>query len=197
MQAHPFAMLIANEAGKAYATQVPVMVRQEKEKILVTGHLMRRQDHQLALEKNPEVLLVFTGPHSYVSAGWYENPAQASTWNYVSVHARGALQFGSEQELRDILQELSLHFEQGNAGSPTVMNNLPEQYTQSLMKAIVGFRIELQSIEHVWKLSQNRDEKSYGNIMDQLTQQGSQGEELAAMMQAQSSSLFKKPGSAD
>jgi transcriptional regulator len=135
-------------------------------------------------------LMIFTGPHAYVSATWYENPQNVSTWNYSSVHARGQLRFLDEQGLADALRKLSLHYEHNNVHSATTFDNLPEEYTARLMKAIVGFEIEVTSIEHVFKLSQNRDEKSYHNIIDHLKAEGSEAAEVAKMMEERKDKVY-------
>jgi transcriptional regulator len=90
---------------------------------------MRNNDHHKAFEKNPNVLAVFTGPHTYVSATWYDDPHQASTWNYISVHAKGTIRFGDKDDLVAILKRLTLHYENNNTASTTVFDNLSSGYT--------------------------------------------------------------------
>ena len=119
MKAHPFAMLIGNSNGRAVATQVPLMIEEREGKLLLLGHITRKQDHQLVFEENAEALVVFTGAHAYVSATWYENPQMVSTWNYSSVHVRGKLLFLNEEGLIDALRKLSLHYEKQNTQSST------------------------------------------------------------------------------
>jgi transcriptional regulator len=95
MREHPFVFLTGvNEENKPVATQVPVFIDERDGKLFLTGHIMRNTDHHKALKKNPNVLAVFTGPHVYVSDTWYDDPQQASTWNYMSVHAKGTIRFG-------------------------------------------------------------------------------------------------------
>src|SRR6476660_6309357 len=155
---HPFAFLSGcDKDSKPIATQVPVFIDEKVGKIFLTGHIMRNTDHHKAFEQNSNVLAVFTGPHTYVSATWYDNPHQASTWNYMSVHAKGTIRFGDEGDLVAILKRLSLHYEQNNTDSTTIFDNLPPDYSDRLMKAIIAFEIEVTSIDHVFKLSQNRD----------------------------------------
>jgi len=153
---------------------------------------MRNNDHHKAFEQNPNVLAVFTGPHTYVSATWYDNPSQASTWNYMSVHAKGTIRFGNKEDLVAILKRLTLHYENNNPESSTVFDNLSPSYTEPLMKAIVAFEIELTSIENVFKLSQNRDEKSYDNIIAKLKQGDSDAKAIAEIMERRKSKLFNK-----
>ncbi|QNA46142.1 FMN-binding negative transcriptional regulator [Lacibacter sediminis] len=192
MKQHPFAMLIGNADGRSVATQVPLMIEEREGKLYLLGHVTRKQDHHLVFEKNAEALVIFTGAHAYVSATWYENPQNVSTWNYSSVHARGQLRFLDEQGLADALRKLSLHYEHNNVHSATTFDNLPEDYTARLMKAIVGFEIEVTSLEHVFKLSQNRDEKSYHHIIDHLKAEGGEAAEVAKVMEERKDKVFKK-----
>ena len=193
MKQHPFIFLCGSDIhGHPVATQVPVFIDEKDGKHFLTGHIMRNTDHHKAFEQNPHVLGVFSGPHVYVSATWYDDPYQASTWNYVSVHAKGTIKFGDQEDLVAILKRLTLHYENNNTASTTVFDNLPSDYTNRLMKAIVAFEIEISSIENVFKLSQNRDEKSFHNIIEKLQQQGSDGQFIAAEMKKRQQQLFTK-----
>jgi len=193
MRDHPFVFLTGvNEVNKPVATQVPVFIDEKDGKLCLTGHIMRNTDHHKAFEQNPNVLAVFTGPHVYVSGTWYSNPQQASTWNYMSVHAKGTIRFGNEDDLIAILKRLTLHYENNNPASTTIFDNLPSEYTGPLMKAIVAFEVEITSVENVFKLSQNRDEKSFHNIMNKLNEQGSDGKFIAGEMKKIQQQLFGK-----
>jgi transcriptional regulator len=188
---HPFAFLAGSDAANMpVATQVPVFIDERDDKVFLTGHIMRNTDHHKAFEENSNVLAVFTGPHTYVSATWYDNPHQASTWNYMSVHAKGIIRFGNAEELVAVLKRLSLHYENNNEASTTIFDNLPADYRGHLMKAIVAFEIEITSMDHVFKLSQNRDEKSYDNIARELKKQGGDGKEIAELMEQRKSKVF-------
>jgi transcriptional regulator len=153
---------------------------------------MRNTDHHKAFEKNENVLAVFTSPHTYVSATWYDDPYQASTWNYVSVHVKGRIRFGDYDELVSILKRLTLFYENNNAASTTVFDNLSSEYKEPLMKAIVAFEVEVTAIDNVFKLSQNRNEKSFQNIIGKLQQLGSDGEFIAEEMRKRQQQLFGK-----
>jgi transcriptional regulator len=190
MRQHPFAMLIGNSNSRAIATQVPLMIEERENKLFLLGHVTRKQDHHLVFEENAEALVIFTGAHAYVSATWYENTQNVSTWNYSSVHARGKLAFLEEDGLKDALRKLSLHYEKYNSQSATTFDNLPEEYTSRLLKAIVGFEIEVASLEHVFKLSQNRDEKSYHNIIDHLKAEGGEAADVAKMMEERKDKVY-------
>jgi transcriptional regulator len=187
---HPFAFLACSNAeNKPVATQVPVFIDEKEGKLFLTGHLMKNTDHHKALMENSHVLVVFTGPHTYVSASWYENNKQASTWNYMSVHARGTLQFLDEPSLLNVLKRTTNHFE-NNPHSGSNFEDLPAEYVSRLSKAIVAFEIEVNEIDHVFKLSQNRDEKSYDNIAEKLKKQGGDGKEIGELMEKGKGKVF-------
>ncbi|MDX2046190.1 MAG: FMN-binding negative transcriptional regulator [Chitinophagaceae bacterium] len=192
MKQFPFAFLSGcDKNNKPVATQVPLLVEERGDKLIFHGHIMRQTDHHRAFEQNPDVLAVFTGPHTYVSATWYDNPHQASTWNYMSVHARGILRFTDEKGLEELLRKLTLHFENNNTHSTTVFDNLPAEYRQKLMKAIIAFEIEVTAIDNVFKLSQNRNEKSYHNIIEKLkAQEDKDAGQIADIMEQRVSKVF-------
>jgi len=193
MREYPFVFLSGvTPENKPVATQVPVFIDEKDGKLFLTGHIMRNNDHHKAFEKNSNVLAVFTGPHTYVSATWYDDPHQASTWNYMSVHAKGTIRFGNYNDLVAILKRLTLHYENNNTASTTVFDNLTSEYTEPLLKAIVAFEVELTSIENVFKLSQNRNEKSYNNIIVKLQEQGIDGKFIAEEMKKRQQQLFGK-----
>jgi transcriptional regulator len=187
---NPFAFIAdCDEQAKPVATQIPVFIEEREGRLFLTGHMMRNTDHHKAFQSNAAVLCVFTGPHTYVSAAWYTNPHQASTWNYMSVHVKGEMRFLNEAGLIAVLKKTSLHFE-NNKDSATVFDNLPEDYTSRLMKAIVAFEVEVQEIDNVFKLSQNRDQESYQNIIRHLSVQDRQAGEVAAAMRQRTNDLF-------
>ncbi|MBK9463462.1 MAG: FMN-binding negative transcriptional regulator [Chitinophagaceae bacterium] len=191
MRDYPFVFITgAGLANKPVATQIPVFIDEKNGKYSLTGHIMRNTDHHKAFEQNADVLAVFTGPHTYVSATWYTNPSVGSTWNYMSVHAIGTIRFGDTDELISILKRLTLHYENDNAASATVFDNLPAEYTERMMKAIVPFEIEINELQHVFKLSQDRDEKSYDNIIQQLRHKEGDAKTIAAIMEKRKSKVF-------
>lgn len=189
---HPFAFLSGCDAeNKPVATQIPVFIEQEEGKQILRGHIMKNTDHHKAFMNNPNVLAIFTGHHCYVSATWYSNPHLASTWNYMSVHAKGMIRFLDDKALIDVLRKTSLHFENYDRRSATAFDNLPEEYTQRMMKAIVAFEIEITEMDTVFKLSQDRDEKSYDNIIEKLEEKGESETVIATEMKKRKEKLFR------
>ena len=190
MKAHPFIMLCGvNENNMPVVTQVPVLIEEREDKIYLLAHVMRKQDHSKAFEANPNVLAVFHGAHTYVSASWYGNKQVASTWNYQAVHARGILKFLDDIGLHNVLTRLTSTFE-NDTHSPSLVHKMDEQYVRNSMKAIIAFEIEVTEIQHVFKLSQNRDEKSYENIVEQLSAKDADAKAIAETMQQRKSKVF-------
>ncbi|MBI1228464.1 MAG: hypothetical protein GC192_24730 [Bacteroidetes bacterium] len=189
---YPFAFLSGCDAeNKPIATQVPVFIEEQDGRQLLRGHLMKHTDHHKAFLHNENVLVVFTGLHTYVSATWYSNPHQASTWNYMSVHAKGIIRFLEEDALVDVLRMTSLHFENYDHASTTIYDNLSDAYKLRLLSMIVAFEIEIKEMDTVFKLSQDRDAESYQNIIRKLREQDDEaGREIAAEMEKRTKLVF-------
>lgn len=185
MQANPFVTICGvNEKGLPIAAQIPILLKQIGDKIIISGHLMRKQDHTNAFEKNNNVLVIFSAPSAFVSASWYAQKGIASTWNYQTVHAVGKMEMKDDAHLLQLLTDLTLHFEK-DANAPTQIKNLDPEYVQQNMKAIVSFEIEITELKNVFKLSQNRDEVSHANIQKELEKGDAACKYMAAAMQAQ------------
>lgn len=188
---HPFALLTGCDPdGKPVATQVPAFLEEREGGLVLSGHLMKNTDHHTAFMHNQNVLVVFTGPQAYVSGAWYSDPYTPSTWNYMSVHVRGTIRFLDGAALEKMLEKTSLHFEGYDPHSPTAFQNLPQQLTGKLISAIVAFEIEVDTMDNVFKLSQDRDIVSYRNIIEQLKKQGGDGRAIAGEMQKRMSLVF-------
>lgn len=189
---HPFAFLTGCDSeNKPVATQVPVFIEEENGRKILRGHIMKNTDHHKTFLHNKNVLVVFTGSHTYVSGTWYSDPHTASTWNYMSVHVKGIINFLDDAALEDILRKTSLHFENYDKESPTVFDNLPTEFKEKVMHAIVAFEIEVTEMDNVFKLSQDRDYESFHNIIKKLNEQDSDGQVIAAEMEKRSKEIFQ------
>jgi transcriptional regulator len=182
MQANPFVTICGVDAnGFPVATHVPVLIKVDNEIITISGHIMRKQDHTTAFELNKNVLVIFSAPSAFVSANWYTTKNMGSTWNYQTVHARGKMEIKDEVHLRQLLTNLTLHFEK-DPESPTQVKNLSAEYMEQNMKAIYSFDIIVTDLQHVFKLSQNRDEESQTNIQNELSKGDAPCKYIAAAM---------------
>lgn len=188
---HPFAVMTGCEAKMPVATHLPLLLREEDGALFLQGHMMRESDHYEAFAANPEALCIFLGPQTYVSASWYRNPQSASTWNYMAVHARGKLLFTSDESLIQLLEKTTTHFE-NNANSPASFHQLSADYIHKLIPYIIGFEIKIESLTHVFKLSQNKDEATFHQIIHQLEKGDANAKTIAAEMKIRSHQLFSK-----
>ena len=190
---YPLAFLTGcDKENKPVVTQIPVFLEEKDGKKLLRGHIMKNTDHHKAFLSNENVLAVFTGKNTYVSGTWYSNPYMASTWNYMSVHVKGKVRFLDDYGIIDVLRLTSLHFENDDKNSPTVYDNLPEEFRKRVISMIAAFEIEVQEIDTVFKLSQDRDEKSYRNIIEQLKKGNHDAQVIAAEMEKRFSAVFEK-----
>jgi len=191
MKAHPFIIVCGTgKDGFPVATHIPVLLEERDGKLYLLAHVMRKQDHTIAFEQNAQVLAIFSGNHAYISASWYETKNVVSTWNYQAVHAKGILRFLDEQALHQMLIKLTNTFE-GSSHSPAAVHHQDEQYIVKNMKAITAFEIELTDIQHVFKLSQNKNEKTYDAIMAHLSNSSNtEDTAIAAIMADQKKKLF-------
>lgn len=191
MKAHPFITLCGvDQNNQPVATHIPVLIEERDDTLFLQAHVMRKQAHTTAFEFNNEVLAIFQGAHSYISASWYEEKKVASTWNYQAVHVRGKLRFLDEQGLYNLLVKLTAHFE-NNPDSPAQVKQMDEAYIKANMKPIVAFEIEVTDIQHVFKLSQNRNKQSFENIANQLNKGDSDARIVAEEMLKRKDQIFK------
>ncbi|MBA2563364.1 MAG: FMN-binding negative transcriptional regulator, partial [Chitinophagaceae bacterium] len=102
----------------------------------------------------------------------------ASTWNYMAVHAKGKINFGDEAQTKKIVEDLTNKYDKPDSGA--AFNKLPNEYVDRLVKAIIAFRIEVQTLDNVFNLSQNHDEETRQSIIDHLRKNGSDDEKAIA-----------------
>lgn len=190
IKSHPFVTLIGNDGTSSVATQVPVMIYEADGNITLRGHIMRKTDHHLAFEKNNEVLVLFTGPHCYISASWYSQRGIGGSWNYITVHAKGTIEMYGDEETINILTELTHTFEDRRE-KPELVENMSHDYIHTNVKAITGFKITIHSLHPIFKLSQNRDDESYKNIVRNLSEtDDTDAHKIAAEMKKRRAQLF-------
>lgn len=170
LQDHPFATLICTQGDKSVATQVPVLIHEAGGEMYLSCHIMRDTDHCEAITANPEVLVLFQGAHCYISPSWY-TAKMGGTWNYQTVHVRGKCRMMSDNETMELLTQLTARFEAPQE-HPLYSSSLPADYMPNLVGHIAGLEIEVTDIYPIFKLSQNRDDESYKNIVRQLQATG-------------------------
>jgi transcriptional regulator len=179
----PFALITGIGAEFPVATQIPLEIIEDNYKLFLSGHLMRKTDHHLAFEKNENVLVIFNSPHAYIDANWYTEPAQGSTVNYISIHAKGKIKFTDEAGTYAAVKKITQkHIDENSAAG---FKNISDEYIDAMLKAIVGFTIEVTDLQGVFKLSQNKSIHDIINIIKQLRLRNVTGDNyIAAKMEA-------------
>ena len=160
MRAYSFAILFGpvDETIKAvqhHATHLPLVVRDEGPHGVLEGHFAKANPHWQALA-NRETLVVFPGPHSYVSPSLYAETLSVPTWNYIAIHAFGKLELVEDDAAKETL--LRNLIEANESGYLDQWRALPDGYRHAMLAGIVGFRISISRIEGKFKISQNRPE---------------------------------------
>ncbi|MGB1557089.1 MAG: FMN-binding negative transcriptional regulator [Oceanococcaceae bacterium] len=175
VRANAFGMLVSTREGRPQVSHLPFVWDAERRSFY--GHLARANPHWQDWEDGQEVLLVFQGPHAYVSPSWYEGPG-VPTWNYAVVHARGRVQLIHEAEpLHRIVMALSQVYE---SGQPQPWEGV---YEPRLLDGIVGLEVRLTELKASFKLSQNRSAADRQTVMTQLSAEGpSEANRVAQMM---------------
>jgi transcriptional regulator len=153
MRANSFALLVTGTGGALHASHLPVHVRQVDDALILDMH-MARANAQWRELFDDEVLVVFSGPHAYVSPRWYADQERVPTWNYAAVHAYGIpkviddrkAKYDSQRRLIALLDPQWL----------PKFDALRPEYVDAMLQGIVNFELAVTRIETRWKLSQNR-----------------------------------------
>ena len=165
LRQNDFATLVTYDGEKPVASHLLMGIVEEGESLFIDGHMSRANPHWKTFEKNPEVLVIFQGAHTYISPTWY-NHVNVPTWNYQSVHLYGKPRIITEYgDAYALLKRLVDRYE---SSSHYQLETLPEDFVTKEIKGIVAFQIEVTKIEANYKLSQNRKDEDYANIITQL-----------------------------
>lgn len=170
IRANDFATLVSFDGERPIASHLMVdLQRREDATLVLNGHMARANQQWRTFTAERDVLAIFTGPHTYISPRWYSH-TNVPTWNYMAVHVTGRPRVITEHdELYALLKRLVDKHEAGSGAAPEYrLEMLPADFVAQQMKAIVGFQIEVARIEASFKLSQNRDEQSYDNVVAEL-----------------------------
>lgn len=162
-----FATLISQVDGKPWATHLPfVLGKNNSGEPVLSGHIAKANQQWKSFSENEEVLVIFQGPHAYISSSWY-NHENVPTWNYLSVHVSGKIRMIEGEELMDHLKSLTDIYEQGRPNRVRV-ETMNETYVAGQLRALVGFEIKIEEVKASAKLSQNRDDVNYHHIVEKL-----------------------------
>ncbi len=168
MKANPFAILVSNAEGLPFATHLPLLIDETGDQIVIQGHMAKANAHWKSMKEGEESLVIFHGPHAYISPSLYELRESVPTWNYAAVHVYGEPSlFCDEESLMATLHRMINTFE---SSYMTQWSELSEQYRSRMMKHIVGFNIKVKRLEAKFKLSQNRTKGEQSRVIQALNQ---------------------------
>jgi transcriptional regulator len=166
IQRNAFGTIVTTDQGKPIATHLPLELHKQGEDYYITGHMAYANSQWKTFgDDHANVLVMYQGPHAYISSSWY-NHENVPTWNYQSVHVYGTASIMTEQELEADLIWLLKKYERHRKNA-VLWENLSSQ-TKKQLKGIVGFKIKVQEVQAAYKLSQNRNEEDYHNIIEKL-----------------------------
>lgn len=181
IKAHSFGTLITNSDSGMNANHYPFLMSVEEDTTYLWTHLARSNPQWKTLEN--ECLITFTGPHAYMSPTYYVEKLNVPTWSYTAVHARCIGEVVSDNTLeRELMKSLVTYYEEQNQTNWDY--NLPEEFHEKLLKAIVWIKFKVIDLDGKFKLSQNRNELDYKNILSKLKENNSDNiQELLNYMQ--------------
>lgn len=166
LKENSFGILINQTNGKLCATHIPIELEINSDgKEILQGHISRLNPQSEGFIENDQVLVIFSGPHSYISSAWYDHE-NVPTWNYIAVHIYGKIKMVNEDTATEQLKKLVDKYE-ANSENPVRVEDLSAN-TMRQVKGIFGFEIEISEIQATKKLSQNRDDHNYQNIISEL-----------------------------
>ena len=182
---YPFALLVTWSEGELLATSTPMFFETDESNEVLIGHLARRNNHASALQAGQRALAIFSGPHAYVSSSWYVEKPTVPTWNYVVAHVRGTIQpiDDGESHLR-ILRRTASVLEQENS-APWTLEQAPAGTVERLLPHIRSFRLLVEKVEGVTKLSQTHPPGDRLRIIRHLLERHDDGSTQIARLMAQ------------
>lgn len=170
LKKNSFGILINQSEGKLCATHIPLELETNEDgKDVLFGHISKENPQWKGFETSDKVLCIFSGPHSYISSSWYDFEG-VPTWNYIAVHIYGTVKVIEGEALLSSLKKLVDKYEV-DSENPVKVENLSKK-TMMMVRGIVAFEIEIEEIQAQHKLSQNRDQKNYDNIIVELEKTG-------------------------
>ena len=165
LRQNEFATLVTYDGERPVAGHLLMELVEDGDHLYINGHMSKANSLWKTFEKNIEVLVIFQGPHTYISPTWY-NHVNVPTWNYQSVHVYGKPRLITDHsEAYKLLKRL---IDRHETNSPYKLETLPQDFVEKEMKGIVAFQIEATRIEANYKLSQNRDDENYRSIVSHL-----------------------------
>jgi len=179
LRANNFPVLVTGTGGTLHASHLPVTIHEAGSQIVIDMH-MAKNNPQWKEFFDDEVLVIFSGPHAYVSPRWYADEERVPTWNYAAVHAYGVPAINSDrtakaESQRRLIESLDPQWLPKH-------DALSQKYVDAMLNGIVNFSIPVTRLETRWKLSQNRGRKEMELIAAALEKSGDAGARALAAL---------------
>ncbi len=165
MRANSFALLVTATGGAPLASHLPVTVADGADGLVIHSHMAKPNPHWKEFFED-EVLVVFFGPHAYISPRWYEATERVPTWNYAAVHAYGAARVITDRAAKHAAQRALVA--ELDPGWLPAFDALRAEYIDGMLDGIVTFDVAVTRLETRWKLSQNRGRREQALIAAEL-----------------------------
>ncbi len=166
---NPFATVIMN-GNRLMATHLPVLLAGSEDEWLLYTHLANHNEQAALVKEGAEALIIFHGPHSYISSSWYKEK-DISTWDYSAVHVNAKLKIQTREELENSLEKLVKHFEKEQR-SPLYYKDIPRAMLEDHLPLITGFWLDPVKVEGVAKLHQSYPKHDVQAVIDNLNSSG-------------------------
>jgi len=183
MRQFDFAAVVSHSDTGFVASHVPVLIREVGSELHIVGHVARGNSHWRLMQSQAESMVIFQGPHAYVSPTWYAVSPAVPTWNYAVVHAYGAARVREDATfIAGVVEDLTRRYEDQRE-HPWSTQAVPGESYEKLLNAIVGFEISVSRCEAKFKLGQNRSvEDRAGTIAGLERESSPKALELAHFM---------------
>ncbi len=163
---NPFATFIIN-GDRLLATHIPVLTEGDENKWRLYAHISNHTNEQKKfLKDGTEALIIFHGPHAYISSSWYREK-DISTWDYTAVHVNAKVKVQSGEELKLNLKKLVHHFEEKQE-NPLFYEDIPDQMLREHLPLITGFWLEPFKVEGIAKLHQAYEKHDIKTVTEKL-----------------------------
>jgi transcriptional regulator len=181
VRAQPLAWVVSNGATSLQATPLPLrpVLDQDGRIVELHGHFARRNPQVDALRQQPRALLLFLGPHGYISPSWMQDRTQAPTWNYATAQFLTELTLFDEPAAIEALLADLIGAMEKDRPDRWDQSEMGPRYA-SLSRGIVGFRARVLQVQARFKLGQDERDDVFGDITAALEREGAH--ELLAWM---------------
>jgi transcriptional regulator len=160
-------VLVTSGEGGLRASHLPSLVQEGDDRFVIEMHMARANDQWQQFQGGGEALAIFQGPHAYISPSWYQTHPSVPTWNYAIVHAYGIPRRIEDHDTLYRMLEALVDTHEAGFAQPWRME-LPHDYMDKMMRAVVGFEVEITRLEGKLKLSQNRSEDDQRQVAHML-----------------------------